>query len=85
MSLLLTIEPSANRARGTVMRVKDLAEASRAYAQVRDSTGEGASTFPEGEVVGDGKTYRVSYNAKVWNKGPWQSGDTPVYSPYTNA
>jgi len=49
------------------IRVRDLAEASRAYQEVRDASGLGASKFPEGRVVIDGNAYRVSYNGRVWD------------------
>lgn len=46
-----------------------------AYAKVRDESGEGASTFPDGELLGQ-RHYRISYNGKVWD------GDECVYNPY---
>lgn len=52
-----------------------LAEASRIYCQLRDESGEGASTFPEGRAA----IYRVSYNGKVW------LGANVVYDPYEAA
>jgi hypothetical protein len=42
--------------------VGSLAEASRVYSQLRDASGEGASTWPDGKVDG----YRISYNGRVW-------------------
>lgn len=62
----------------------DIAEASRLYSEARDGSGEGASTFPEGEILEDGKAIaRISYNGKVWAPRPWQSGDEPLFDPYS--
>lgn len=64
--------------------VPDLASASAAYAQARDLSGEGASTFPTGEVrEGKRSVGHVSYNAKVWPRVNWQVGDTPLFNPYS--
>lgn len=60
-------------------RVSTLKEASDLYAQVRDESGEGASTFPEGQLLGT-STYRVSYNAKIWSED--SQGPYVVYNPY---
>jgi hypothetical protein len=57
--------------------VASLEEASRVYCELRDESGEGGSTFPEGKV---GK-HRISYNGKVW-LGAWTAGEEPVYNPY---
>ena len=48
-----------------------LAEASRVYCHLRDESGEGASTFPEGRAA----IYRISYNGRVW------LGKSVVYDP----
>ncbi len=48
--------------------VRDLADASNAYQQARDESGEGGSTFPEGRVKIGSTVYRVSYNGRVWNR-----------------
>lgn len=42
--------------------VSDLAEASRIYQALRDQSGEGASTWPDGSVG----RYRISFNGRVW-------------------
>lgn len=55
--------------------VADFSEASRVYDALRDASGEGASTFPEGDLRGTA-VYRVSYNAKIWE------GDVCVFDPY---
>lgn len=55
------------------------AEASKIYSDMRDQSGEGASTFAEGEWQGN----RISYNGKVWaGAGDWNAGDKPIYDPY---
>jgi hypothetical protein len=48
--------------------VRDLAEASRAYQAARESSGEGASTFPSGFIHDASRRIiaRVSYNGRVW-------------------
>ena len=51
------------------IRVRDLVDASHVYQEERDASGLGASKFPEGRIAIDGKTYRVSYNGRVWD-GP---------------
>ena len=50
---------------------ESLAEASAAYCAVRDESGEGSSTFPNGIVIVDGGAQRlvVSYNGKIWANG----------------
>ena len=42
--------------------VTTLADAQNHYCRLRDESGEGASTFPDGSV---GK-FRISYNGRVW-------------------
>jgi hypothetical protein len=49
-----------------MIEVATLAEASQKYAAERQRTGEGCSTFPAGTIRDGTKTYRVSYNARVW-------------------
>lgn len=59
--------------------VVDSVEAgSRLYQRLRDQSGEGGSTWPDGLLVGHGKAYRVSYNGRVWRG---ERSDTPVSSP----
>jgi len=43
-------------------------EAVVAYETLRDGSGEGASTFADGELIetGGGKRYRISYNGRTW-------------------
>lgn len=56
----------------TVM-VPTLRVASDVFQRVRDESGEGASTFPDGIATSDdGRKYRISYNGRVWD------GSTPV-------
>ena len=53
--------------------------ASKIYSELRDASGEGASTFPEGRWKGN----RISYNGKVWfGQAPWTSGEAPIFNPY---
>jgi hypothetical protein len=51
-------------------------EASAIYSAAREGSGEGASTWPEGEWQG----HRISYNGKVWD-GEWPNARL-VFSPY---
>lgn len=51
--------------RATV-RVETLEEASAVYERLREESGEGASTFPDGRITGG---YRISYNGRVWRNG----------------
>lgn len=48
-------------------------EASEIYCEARDTSGEGASTFPEGNWKG----HRISYNGRVWQK----DGKLSIYNP----
>ena len=59
------------------INVASLEEASRIYCTLRDESGEGGSTWPEGKVG----AHRISYNGKVW-LGKWESGAKPVFDPY---
>jgi hypothetical protein len=61
--------------------VHSLQQASEVYCKLRDESDEGSRTWPEGRV---GKHF-ISYNGKVWSKPSrlWQSGDEPVYDPYS--
>jgi hypothetical protein len=66
--------------RGLAFAVSTFAEASEAYCEARDASGEGYHTFPEGLLALDGETYRVSYNGRIWNGAKeWESGDKPVF------
>lgn len=47
------------------VEVADFAEASTAYRDAVEASGEGGSTFPSGTLTGTG-IYRVSYNGRVW-------------------
>ena len=62
----------------------NMAEASKQYSEIRERSGEGASTFPAGKLLGRaaGERFRVSYNGKIWNEGEWKQGDQPVFNPY---
>jgi hypothetical protein len=64
------------------IEVGSFAEASLVYAEHRDASFEGASTFPDGTIFdGNRMIARVSYNAKVWLPGPAE-GQTPIFNPY---
>ena len=66
------------------IEVSSFEEASRVYAQYRDASLQGASTFPDGTILDGGRTIaRVSYNAKVWPPGKWHEGQTPLFNPYS--
>jgi hypothetical protein len=64
------------------VEVASFEQASRIYAQYRDASLEGASTFPNGVIV-DGTRIiaRVSYNARVWPPGKWTEDQTPLFDP----
>jgi hypothetical protein len=65
------------------IHVASLEEASRIYAQYRDASFEGASTFPDGIILDGTRTVaRVSYNAKVWPPGKWHDGQAPLFNPF---
>jgi hypothetical protein len=55
-----------------LVEVEGYAEASRIYAELRDRSGRGASTMPEGRIY-DAETGKpvasLSYNGKVWDGG----------------
>lgn len=44
-----------------------LEDCSHLYAEIRDRSGEGVSTFPFGTIKNGNKTYSVSYNARIWD------------------
>ncbi|MBZ5709375.1 SNF2-related protein [Nannocystis pusilla] len=72
-AMTLRIERAATstiRAIDIRKRVGSLDEASHEYRAAVDASGEGASTFPSGEVIlSDGQRYQVSYNGRVWSEG----------------
>jgi hypothetical protein len=66
------------------LAVASFEEASRVYAQYRDASLEGASTFPNGLILdGNRVIARVSYNARVWPPTPWTHGQTPLFDPHS--
>lgn len=66
------------------IEVSSFEDASQLYAQYRDASLEGASTFPDGTVLdGNRIIARVSYNAKVWPPTRWAPGQTPLFDPYS--
>jgi hypothetical protein len=64
--------------RRATMTVKDLREASAVYQQLRDESGEGCSTFPDGFVTRDQAVYRISYNGRVWLGSKAYAGQRPI-------
>jgi hypothetical protein len=65
-----------------VLPVRDLVDASITFQVERDMTGEGGSTFPNGEVFRDGKLLAViSYNGKVWSPDQGGKNWTPASVP----
>ncbi len=65
-----------------IITAETAAEASAIYSGIMEASGEGASTFPDGEWSGN----RISYNGKVWaGLGEWRPGDQPIYNPYASA
>jgi hypothetical protein len=68
--------------RGSI-EVCSFEEASRIYAQYRDTSLEGASTYPDGIIIDGTRTVAcVSYNAKVWPPTKWSPLQTPLFNPY---
>lgn len=65
-----------------LQEVSTLRQASEVFSSLRDESGEGGSTFPDG-IVRDGNAVlaRVSYNGRVWLPGEWKPGDRPIYDP----
>ena len=62
--------------------VADLAAASRRYAELRDASLEGASTWPDGLINDYGcNIAHISYNARVWPMGEFKPGTEPLYDP----
>lgn len=72
------------RNRGISIVRPTLAELSQAYAEARDESGEGASTWPNGAVFERGAFGRttplgyISYNGRIW---PPEAGKPPIYDP----
>jgi hypothetical protein len=60
-------------------QVANFAEGSALYSKLRDESGEGMRTWPNGQLHGV-RTYRVSYNGKVWD-GPEHEAEL-LYNPY---
>jgi hypothetical protein len=66
------------------IKVASFQEASQVYAQYRDASLEGNSTFPDGAIIEGTRTIaRVSYNAKVWPTAKWSPGQRPLFNPYS--
>lgn len=68
------------------MTASDLADASAKYSEVRDASGEGASTFYDGVVMQDGKPVaRISYNGRIWPLEDWTPDMTPLFDNRVSA
>jgi len=66
------------------LTVEDLAGASRQYCERRDASGLGASGFPDGSILVDGRPIaRTSYNGRIWPPGPWDTETEPLYDNRT--
>jgi hypothetical protein len=66
------------------IEVASFQEASQIYAQYRNASLEGASTFPDGTILDGTRTVaRVSYNGKIWPPRKWVPGQTPLFNPYS--
>lgn len=63
--------------------VADFAEASRVFSHLRDESGEGASSWPEGQLRSHGvKFARISYNGRIWDAHTeWTPDTRPLYDP----
>lgn len=61
--------------------VTSFSRASALYSELRDASGEGYRTWPDGELRSNHAAYRVSYNGKVW-LGPEGENADLVYNPY---
>lgn len=62
-------------------RVRNYQEASDLYSERRDLSGEGASTFNDGQICnakGD-RIARVSYNGRIWGIDDWKPGREPLW------
>lgn len=59
--------------------VRSVEHASWLYGKLRDASGEGYSTWPEGFLRKDRRVlYRISYNGNVWKGLVWKAGEIPV-------
>jgi hypothetical protein len=66
------------------IQVASFQQASQVYAQYRDASLEGASTFPDGAILDGTRTIaRISYNAKVWPPAKWIPARAPLFNPYS--
>lgn len=60
------------------VEASDAAEASAIYCKLRDESGEGSSTWPNGKF---GKLH-ISYNGKVWTGEFYDPTRKLVFNPY---
>jgi len=61
------------------VEVATLREASQVFSRLRDQSGEGSSTWPDGTVKGRDGTFHISYNGRIW-EGP-KANRTPITDP----
>lgn len=60
-------------------KVDTLAAASKLYGQLRDKSGKGSSSWPNGSVSEAGEVVAlISYNGNVWPNKEWAVGDHPL-------
>lgn len=87
MTYILKIARSSTMP-ATTLKVASLEAASKAYAELRDESMEGASTFPFGKLkTPEGEMLQVSYNGKIWRlkksaDKPWQDDNELLFNPY---
>jgi hypothetical protein len=60
------------------IKAETAAEASAIYCAKRDSSGLGASGFPNGSWNG----HRISYNGRVWEAGKAWPEAASIFNPY---
>ena len=58
-------------------------QASAAFCAARDASGKGGSQWPNWTVRVKDRTYRISYNGKVWADEEWSLGAVPLFNPYS--
>jgi hypothetical protein len=62
--------------------VQSFEAASKLYAEKRNASGEGGSTWPEGRIIQNDKLIaRVSYNSRIWPAEEWTTEQKPLFVP----
>lgn len=68
------------KVKGRTYSCETLKDCSKIFCAMRDQSGEGASTFPDGRIFENGKRIaRVSYNGRVWAGAKYDANATPIY------